>query len=144
MVSKPLEILLVEDNPGDIRLLSDFMKRSKVPNNVNSVENGAQALDYLHKTGKYSNAAMPHLIILDLNMPIKGGREVLAEVKEDPALKHIPIIVLTTSDAPLDINNSYLLHANCYLTKPADLDQFYHMVSAIEEFWMTMAKIPKR
>jgi CheY-like chemotaxis protein len=144
MISKPLEILLVEDNPGDIRLLSDFMKRSKVPNNMNAVENGAQALDYLHKTGKYANAVMPHLIILDLNMPIKGGREVLAEVKEDPALKHIPIIVLTTSDAPFDINNSYLLHANCYLTKPADLDQFYHMVSAIEEFWMTMAKIPKR
>lgn len=144
MGTKPLEILLVEDNPGDVRLMQDYMKRSKVANNLNTVSNGAQALEYLHHGGKYANAPMPHLIILDLNMPIKGGREVLVEVKEDPALKHIPIIILTTSDAQLDIYNSYLLHANCYLTKPNDLDQFYRVVNAIEDFWMSLAKLPKR
>ncbi len=143
MGSKPIEILLVEDSPGDIRLMQDYMKRSKVPNHLNTVENGAEALDYLYKRGKYSHSVLPNLIILDLNMPIKGGREVLSEVKEDPNLKHIPIIVLTTSDAQLDINNAYRLHANCYLSKPNDLEQFYRVVSAIEDFWMILAKIPK-
>lgn len=143
MVTKPIEILLVEDNPGDIRLMRDYLQRSKVSTKVNVVENGAAALSFLKKQGKYADAATPQLIILDLNMPIKGGREVLSEVKEDPILKHIPIIVFTTSDAQMDINNSYKLHANCYITKPADLEQFYRVVTGIENFWLTMAKLPK-
>jgi CheY-like chemotaxis protein len=106
------------------------------------VKNGAQALGFLHKEGKFEHAKTPHLIILDLNMPIKGGREVLSEVKEDPELKHIPIIVFTTSDAQMDIYHSYQLHANCYITKPPDLEQFYKVVSSIENFWMNLVKIP--
>jgi len=144
MESKPLEILLVEDNPADVMLLEDFMRRSKVINNFNTVENGAQALDYLYKKGKYADVKTPHLILLDLNMPIKGGREVLAEVKENTALKHIPIIVLTSSQGEQDIFNSYALHANCYLSKPTDLEQFHKMMSIVEYFWMHLAKLPNR
>lgn len=143
MVKKPIEILLVEDNPGDIRLMRDYLKCSKVGININVVKNGAEAIHYLQKKGKFNDVTTPQLVILDLNMPIKGGREVLSQVKEDPDLKHIPIIVFTTSDAQMDIYNSYQLHANCYITKPADLDQFYRIVSGIEQFWLTMAKLPE-
>ncbi len=143
MNNKPLNILLAEDNPGDIKLMQDFMLRSKVPNNLVTVENGAQALDYLYKKGKYFDASVPHLIILDLNMPIKGGREVLLEIKSDPQLKHIPVIVLTTSDAEQDIYNSYLLQANCYLTKPNNLNEFCRLMSDLENFWMMLAKLPR-
>lgn len=142
MNKKPIEILLVEDNPGDITLLNEFMKKSSIANNVSSVENGVEALAFLYREGKYKNAPRPDFILLDLNMPKMGGREVLATIKEDHSLKTIPVIVLTTSTAPSDIQNAYLLHANCYLSKPADLDQLYNVVKLIEDFWMKHAQLP--
>ena len=136
-------ILLVEDNPGDVRLTMEALKEGKILNEVRVVEDGVEALDFLHRTGKYANAPRPDQILLDLNLPKKDGREVLAEIKEDDHLKKIPVVVLTTSAAERDILRAYNLHANCYITKPVDLEQFIHVVQLIEDFWLTIVKLPR-
>jgi chemotaxis family two-component system response regulator Rcp1 len=140
---RPIDILLVEDNPGDIRLTQETLTSSKMHNNVIVVNNGEEALAYLYRRGKYQNASCPDLIILDLNLPKKGGLEVLEQVKEDPELKHIPIVILTSSKAEEDILKTYNLHANCYVTKPLDLEQFCTVVNTIESFWLSIVKLPK-
>jgi chemotaxis family two-component system response regulator Rcp1 len=138
-----IDILLVEDNPGDVRLTRETLKNSKIHNNVMVVNNGEEALAYLYRRDKYVKANRPDLILLDLNLPKKGGLEVLAQVKEDPELKHIPIVVLTSSKAEEDILRTYNLHANCYVTKPMVLEQFCAMVNTIESFWLSIVKLPK-
>jgi chemotaxis family two-component system response regulator Rcp1 len=134
---------LVEDNPGDVRLTKETLKNSKIHNNVIVVNNGEEALAYLYRRDTYRNAVLPDLILLDLNLPKKGGVEVLAQVKEDPELKYIPIVVLTSSKAEEDILKSYNLHANCYVTKPIVLEQFCTVVNTIESFWLSIVKLPK-
>ncbi len=138
----PIEILLVEDNPGDVRLTSEIIKEGRVKNNLSIVNDGEEAVSFLKKTGKFQNAPRPDLIILDLNLPKKSGREVLAELKEDVSLRSIPVIILSTSQAENDIVNSYKLNANCYITKPMDLDDFIKVIKSIEEFWFTVVKLP--
>jgi len=137
-----IEILLVEDNPGDVRLTEEALKEGKVVNRLNVVQDGVEALAYLRKEGEYASAETPDLILLDLNLPKKDGREVLAEVKEDPDLRMIPVVVLTTSRDEQDILKSYDLHANCYITKPVDFEQFIGVVRAIEDFWLSVVKLP--
>lgn len=137
-----IEILLVEDNPGDVRLTREALKDGKIVNNLHVAEDGVDALAFLRREGKYHNAVRPELILLDLNLPKKDGREVLAEIKADEALKRIPVVVLTSSAAEQDIVKSYNLHANCYVTKPVDLDQFINVVKSIEHFWLTVVKLP--
>lgn len=139
---KPIEILLVEDNPGDADLALEALVSGKVRNSLHHVGDGVAAMDFLRRHGKYANAPRPDLILLDLNMPKKDGREVLAEVKADPDLKRIPVVILTTSKAEEDILKTYNLHANCFITKPIDLHQFIKVVQAIEEFWFTIVKLP--
>jgi len=139
---KLVEILLVEDNPGDVRLTVEAFKEGKLRNNVNSVEDGFEALTFLRREGKYASAPQPDLILLDLNLPKKDGREVLAEIKSDEYLKHIPVVVLTTSKAEEDIIKTYNLHANCYITKPVDLAEFIEVVKSIENFWFKIVKLP--
>ena len=139
---KVVEILLVEDNLGDIRLTQEALRDCKVRNTVSVVQDGVEALDFLHKEGKYQDVPRPDLILLDLNLPKKDGRSVLAEIKEDPDLKRIPVVILTTSKAEEDIVKTYNLHANCYITKPIDLDQFLLIVKKIEDFWFTIVKLP--
>jgi CheY-like chemotaxis protein len=139
---KPIEILLVEDNPGDVRLTMEALKEGKVRNNLNVVTDGVEALAFLRRHGKYGDAPQPDLILLDLNLPKKDGREVLGEIKLDEALKRIPVVVLTTSRAEEDILRSYNLHANCYITKPVDLERFFTVVKSIEDFWLTVVKLP--
>jgi len=139
---KPVEILLVENNPGDIRLTKEALKEGKVLNKLHVVMDGVEALAFLRREGKYSDAVRPDLILLDLNMPKKNGREVLAEIKEDEDLRRIPVVVLTVSSDEEDILNAYNSHANCYITKPVDLDQFFKIVKSIEEFWLTIVKLP--
>jgi len=138
----PIEILLVEDNPGDARLAKEALKDSKLMNTLNIAEDGVEAMNFLHQTGKYSKMPRPDLIILDLNLPKKDGREVLAEIKTDDDLKRIPVVILTISKAEEDILKSYNLHANCFITKPLDLDQFMKVVKSIEDFWLTIVKLP--
>ena len=138
----PIEILLVEDNPGDSRLAKEALKESKLKNNLYVAEDGVEAMNFLYKTGKYSKMPRPDLIILDLNLPKKDGREVLAEIKNDYNLKRIPVVILTISKAEEDILKTYNLHANCYVTKPLDLDQFMKVVRSIEDFWLTIVKLP--
>ena len=140
---KPIDILLVEDNPGDVRLTKEAFKEGKVRNNLHAVEDGMEAMAFLRKEGKYADVPRPDLILLDLNMPRKSGREVLAEVKSDEDLKSIPIVVLTTSKAEEDVLKSYNMHANCYITKPVDMDQFTKVVKTIEEFWFSIVRLPK-
>ncbi len=142
--SRFAEILLVEDNPGDVRLTLEAFKEGKLANNVNVVGNGVEAMDYLHRRGKYANAARPDLILLDLNMPKKDGREVLQEVKNDPQLRTIPVIVLTTSAAETDILKSYDLHVNCYIQKPVDYEEFLRVLRHIENFWFSAVILPSR
>ncbi len=137
-----VEILLVEDNPGDVRLTQEAFKENKLRNSLNVVEDGLEAMLFLRRVGKYADASRPDLILLDLNLPKKDGREVLAEIKEDPDLKSIPVVVLTTSKAEEDVIKSYNLHANCYVTKPVDLEQFIAVVKSIEDFWLTIVKLP--
>jgi CheY-like chemotaxis protein len=144
MSGKPIEILMVEDNPDDIFLTREALKESKMYVNMNVVLDGVLALAFLRQEGPYKNAPRPDLILLDLNLPRKDGREVLAEIKEDDNLKLIPTVVLTTSEAEQDIINAYALHANCYITKPVDLDQFIRVVNTIEDFWLTIVKLPQR
>lgn len=139
---KPVEILLVEDNPGDVRLTREGLKEGKMRNVLHVVEDGVEALAFLQREGKYSEAPFPDLILLDLNLPRKDGRELLADIKNDEALKRIPVVILTTSKANEDIIKTYDLHANCYVTKPVDLDQFISVVKSIEDFWFTVVKLP--
>ena len=139
---RPVEILLVEDNPGDVGLTRETLKDSKLLNHMSVAENGVEALAFLRREGKYVNATRPDLILLDLNLPKKDGREVLAEIKSDEQLRRIPVVVLTTSSTEQDILRTYDLHANCYITKPVNLDQFSAVVNAIEEFWFTIVKLP--
>lgn len=139
---KPVEKLLVEDNPGDVRLMVEALLESKIPNKVNVVNDGVEAMAFLRQEGKYGDAPRPDLILLDLNLPQKDGHEVLAEIKSDEKLKHIPVIVLTVSQAESDILNAYALNANCYIIKPVDYEDFINVVRAIEDFWLTVVKLP--
>lgn len=141
---KTIEILLVEDNPADVRLTMEVLKEAKLINNISVVGDGEDAIDFLRQQGKYSEALRPDLILLDLNLPRKNGQEVLKEIKEDEKLKGIPVVVLTTSNAEQDILKSYSLHANCYITKPVDLDQFAVIISSIENFWFSIVKLPEK
>lgn len=138
-----LKILLVEDNPGDVRLTMEALKDAEVPNRLSVVRDGVEAMEFLRRQGQYVAAPRPDLILLDLNLPKKDGRQVLKEIKADDTLKRIPVVVLTTSRAEEDILKAYDLNANCYITKPVDLDQFTQVMQAIEVFWMTVVKLPK-
>jgi CheY-like chemotaxis protein len=139
---KPVEILLVEDNPDDVTLTQEALDAGKVSNNLSVAWDGVEALQYLNREGPYADAPEPDIILLDLNLPKKDGREVLAEIKSDERLKHIPVVVLTTSQAEQDILKSYRLHASCYVTKPVDFDEFIEIVQSIEDFWFTIVKLP--
>ena len=143
-INKPrmVEILLVEDSPGDAELAKEALEESKLKNNLHIAIDGEEAIDFLFKKGKYKDAIRPDLIILDLNLPKKDGREVLKEIKEDDKLKRIPVVILTTSRAEEDILKTYDLHANCYITKPLDLEKFMDVVKAIENFWMSIVVLP--
>ncbi len=141
-VGKVVEILLVEDNSGDIRLTQEAFKDGKIINNLSVVEDGEEAMDFLRRNGRFENAPKPDIILLDLNMPKKDGRTVLAEIKSDPELKNIPVIVLTTSQAEADILKSYDLHANCYITKPVELDEFFSVIRSIKDFWLSIVRLP--
>ena len=141
-IGKPINILLVEDNPGDVRLTREALNGAKLRNQLHVIANGMEAMAYLRREGHYAQAVRPDLILLDLNLPKKDGREVLADIKSDTSLKRIPVVILTTSDAETDILKSYGLGANCYVTKPVGLDQFSRVVRAIEEFWFSVVKLP--
>jgi CheY-like chemotaxis protein len=138
----PIEVLLVEDNPGDVRLTREVMREGRIHNTLNVVGDGVEALRFLRREGPYAEVPHQDLVLLDLNLPKKDGREVLAEIKGDPALKRIPVVVLTTSAAEADILKAYDLHANCYITKPVDLDQFITVVRSIEDFWLSIVRLP--
>ncbi len=139
---RPVEILLVEDNPGDVRLTIEALREGKVQNRLHVAEDGVKALAFLRREGTYADAPRPDLILLDLNLPRKDGREVLADIKADDRLKAIPVVILTTSKADEDIARSYQLNANCYVTKPVDLDQFITVVQSIENFWFAIVTLP--
>jgi len=140
---RPVDILLVEDNPGDVRLTREALREGKVRNSLHVVEDGVEALAYLRREGRYAAVEEPDIVLLDLNLPRKDGREVLEEIKQDTRLKHIPVVVLTTSQAEEDILKSYQLYANCYISKPVDLDQFIKVVQSVEDFWFTIVKLPR-
>ena len=142
--SRPIEILLVEDNAGDVRLVKEALEENKFLNNLHVARDGVEAMKFLHQEGEYADAVRPDLILLDLNLPKKDGREVLAEVKGDEDLKRIPVVIMTVSEAEEDILKTYNLHANCYITKPIDLGQFIKVVRSIESFWLTIVKLPPR
>lgn len=142
--ARHVEILLVEDSETDVDLMREVMEDSKLSNNLHVVMDGVAAMEFLRKQGEYKNAIRPDIILLDLNLPRKDGRQVLAEVKEDPELMDIPVVVLTSSKAEEDIFRSYSLHANCYVTKPLDLDQFAFIVRQIESFWFSVVKLPSK
>ena len=139
----PLNVLLVEDNPGDVRLMKEALQEDKLVYNLHVVWDGEEAMDFLLQKGDFTQSPRPDLILLDLNLPRKDGREVLREVKNDPALKHIPVVILTCSQAEQDILKTYELHANCYITKPVNLEQFTTVVKSIKEFWFTIVRLPK-
>ena len=141
-IGRPVEILLVEDNPGDVRLTEEALKEGKVLNNIHLANDGVEAVSFLQQEGKYTDAVRPDLILLDLNLPKKDGREVLMEIKKDEALRRIPVVVLTTSRAEEDIIRTYDYHANCYITKPVDFDQFIKVIKSIEDFWLSVVKLP--
>ena len=140
--SPPVEILLVEDNPGDYRLTKEALHEGKVYNNLHWAKDGVEALEFLKRSGKHAKAPRPDIILLDLNLPKKDGREVLSEIKQDPALRSIPVVILTTSKAEEDVLKSYHLHANCYVTKPVDLEKFIVVVQSIDRFWLTVVTLP--
>lgn len=140
---RAIEVLLVEDNPGDVRLTQEAFKEGKVRNHLHHVPDGVEALAFLRREGRYKDVPRPDLVLLDLNLPRKDGREVLQEIKSDRDLRLIPVVVLTTSQAEQDILRAYDLHANCYITKPVDLDQFIEIVNTIEDFWLTIVKLPR-
>jgi chemotaxis family two-component system response regulator Rcp1 len=141
-ISRPIVILLVEDNPGDVRLTMEALKDAKVLNNLHVAKDGIEALAFLKRQGKFEDAIRPDLILLDLNLPKMDGRDVLAEIKADPEFRRIPVVILTTSKAEEDILKTYELHANCYITKPVDLEKFIEVINAIEDFWLTIVKLP--
>ena len=141
-LGRPIEILLVEDNPGDVRLTIEALKEGKVRNRLSVARDGVEALAFLRRESPHADASRPDLILLDLNLPKKDGREVLAEVKEDARLRRIPVVVLTTSKAEEDILRTYDLHANCYITKPVDLEQFISVVRSIDDFWLSVVRLP--
>lgn len=140
--NRPIEILLVEDNPGDARLTEEALKEGKVRNNLHMACDGVEAMAFLCRDGKYKDMPRPDLVLLDLNLPRKDGREVLAEMKEHPDLRLIPVVVLTTSEAEQDVVRTYELRANCYITKPVDLEKFITIVRSIEDFWLTIVRLP--
>ena len=144
MNEREIEILLVEDNPCDARLTQEAFKESKIRSRLRHLPDGGEALAYLRKEGKYANAQRPHLILLDLNLPRLDGRQVLAEIKADYRLKRIPVIVMTTSQADEDVMKVYNLNANCYVPKPMDLDAFLRVIRLIEDFWLTIVKLPSQ
>lgn len=139
---RPVNVLLVEDNPGDVRLTQEAFKEAKILIKLDVAMDGAEAIKFLRKEDKYSDALTPDLILLDLNLPKKDGREVLKEIKTDALLKRIPVVVLTTSNAEQDIMKSYNLHVNCYINKPVDFEKFFDIIQKIEEFWLTTAILP--
>jgi len=138
----PIEILLVEDSPGDVRLTQEALRDAKMKNTLHVASDGLEAISFLRRQGKHANAPRPDLILLDLNLPKKSGSEILEEIKLDPSLKSIPVVILTTSAAEQDILQSYQLYANCYITKPVDLDQFLKVVRTLDNFWLTIVKLP--
>lgn len=138
----PVEILLVEDSPDDVIITREAFSESKILNNIHVASDGVEALDFLHKRGKFSGMPRPHIILLDLNLPRKDGRVVLEEIKTDSSLKDIPVVILTTSKTEEDILKSYRLHANCYITKPVDLNKFIDIVKSIEQFWFSIVTLP--
>lgn len=140
--SRPVNILLIEDNPGDVRLTQEAFREGKLPVNLNVVMDGVEAIKYLKKEAPYNESIIPDLILLDLNLPKRDGREVLQEIKTDENLKRIPVVVLTTSNAEQDILKSYNLHVNCYINKPVDFDKFFDIIQKIEDFWLTTAILP--
>ena len=142
-IGRPIEILMVEDNPGDVRLTREALADAKLGNNMTVCHDGVDAITYLRQQAATPGAQLPDLILLDLNLPRKDGREVLAEVKADPRLRRIPVVVLTTSQAEEDVLRSYDLHANCYITKPVDLDKFIKVVRAIDDFWLAIVRLPR-
>jgi CheY-like chemotaxis protein len=139
---KPIEILLVEDNPGDARLTREALASSKVRNRLHHAKDGEEALAFLLREGRFSDVPVPDLVLLDLNLPKRDGREVLEEIKKDPRLMHIPVVILTSSQADEDILRTYRLHANCFITKPVDLEQLTKVVQGIEQFWFTLVRLP--
>ena len=142
VAERPMEILLVDDNPGDVRLTAEALKDGEVENRLHTAKDGMEAIAFLRRKGRYIDAPRPDLILLDLNMPRMNGRQVLAEIKEDSALKHIPVVILTGSREMDDIVKTYDLHANCYVTKPIDFEQFIMMVKSITDFWLSIVKLP--
>jgi CheY-like chemotaxis protein len=140
--NRPVEILLVEDNPGDERLTREALKEGKVYSNLHWVKDGVEAMEFLRRQGKYADAPRPDIVLLDLNLPKKDGREVLQDIKNDNELKRIPVVVLTTSKAEEDVLRTYNLHANCYVTKPVDLEKFIVVVKSIDVFWLTVVTLP--
>ena len=142
LTGRPVEILLVEDNPGDVRLTREVLKEGKVLNNVHVAVDGVEALHFLRREGEFINAVRPDLILLDLNLPKKDGHELLLDIKGDQDLKSIPVVILTTSWDEEDVLRSYDLHANCFITKPVELNQFIVVIKTIEDFWMTIVKLP--
>jgi CheY-like chemotaxis protein len=140
---RPVELLLVEDNPGDVRLTQEALKEGTLPVHLNVARDGVEALDFLRHREPFEDAPTPDLILLDLNLPRKSGREVLSEIKSDPNLKRIPVLVMTTSRADQDVQKAYSLNANCYITKPMDLDEFLRIVRSIEDFWLRTVTLPK-
>ena len=141
--SGAIEVLLVEDSPGDVRLTREALKDAKVHISLHVATDGIEAMAYLERTGKHADAPRPDLILLDLNLPRKDGREVLKEVKESPSLRTIPVVILTTSSSDADVLQSYQLHANCYISKPVDLDGFLKVVQSIDNFWLSVVKLPR-
>jgi len=139
---KPIEILLVEDNPGDARLTREALAQSKIKNNLSYARDGEEAIAFLRRLPPFSDAPTPDLVLLDLNLPRRDGREVLEDIKKDPKLRHIPVVILTSSQAEEDILRSYRLHANCFITKPVDLEQLTKVVHGIEQFWFTLVRLP--
>jgi two-component system, chemotaxis family, response regulator Rcp1 len=141
--SGAIEVLLVEDSPGDVRLTREALKDAKVHISLHVANDGIEAMSYLERTGPHVNAPRPDLILLDLNLPRKDGREVLKEIKESPSLRTIPVVILTTSSSDADVLQSYHLHANCYISKPVDLDGFLKVVQSIDNFWLSVVKLPR-
>jgi chemotaxis family two-component system response regulator Rcp1 len=140
---KPIEILLVEDNPGDARLTREVLSMSQIQNNLHHARDGEEAMRFLRRQGAFAEVPHPDLILLDLNLPKRDGREVLEDIKRDPLLVHVPVVILTSSQAEEDILRAYRLHANCFITKPVDFEQFIKVVGSIEQFWFTIVKLPK-
>jgi DNA-binding response OmpR family regulator len=144
MTTAPIEILMIEDNEGDVFMTTEAFKEAKIANNLSVARDGNEAMDILHREGKFAAAARPDLILLDLNLPGRDGRQILADIRSDPKLATIPVVILTSSKAEKDIVQSYELHANCYIVKPVNFDALLQVVRAIESFWLTVVKLPPR